>query len=55
MRFLLLTAFALEVVSIFVAPTMTGTILLGHPAQTMMTKKLVGYGVPLQLLHHHHE
>lgn len=50
MRFLLLTSFALEVVSIFVS-TMTGSVLLGHgPA-----KKAVGYLSPLQLLHHHHE
>lgn len=50
MRFLLLSSFALEVVSIFVS-TMTGSVLLGHgPA-----KKAVGYLSPLQLLHYHHE
>ena len=53
MRFLLLTAFALEVVAIFVS-TMTGSILLGHGEQTI-AKKVIGYGSPLQLLHHHHE
>ena len=50
MRFLLLSSFALEVISIFVS-TMTGSVLLGHgPA-----KKPVGYESALQLLHHHHE
>jgi hypothetical protein len=50
MRFLLLSSFAFEVVSIFVS-TMTGSVLLGHgPA-----KKVVGYMAPLQLLHHHFE
>eukprot|EP00980_Cylindrotheca_fusiformis_P010163 scaffold2261_cov124-Cylindrotheca_fusiformis.AAC.11 len=50
MRFLLMSSFALEVVSIFVS-TMTGSVLLGHgPA-----KKAVGYLAPLQLLHYHHE
>ena len=53
MRFLLLSSFALEVVSIFVA-TMTGGVLLGHGEQTV-AKKLIGYGSPLQLLHYHHE
>lgn len=50
MRFLLLSSFALEVISIFVS-TMTGSVLLGHgPAQ-----QAIGYKAPLQLLHHHHE
>ena len=50
MRFLLLSSFALEVISIFVS-TMTGSVLLGHgPA-----KQAVGYTSALQLLHHHHE
>jgi hypothetical protein len=50
MRCLLLSSFALEVISIFVS-TMTGSVLLGHgPA-----KKPVGYSSALQLLHHHHE
>ena len=53
LRFLLLTAFGLEVVSIFVS-TVTGSILLGHGEQTII-KKLIGYTSPLQLLHHHHE
>lgn len=53
MRFLLLTSFSLEVVSIFVA-AMTGSVLLGHGEQSV-AKKMVGYGSPLQLLHHHHE
>lgn len=53
MRFLLLTSFAFEVISIFVA-TMTGSVLLGHSEQSV-AKKMVGYGSPLQLLHHHHE
>ncbi len=52
MRFLLMSSFALEVSSIFVA-NMTGTMLLGHGAQA--AEKLVGYGSPLQLLYHHHE
>mmetsp|Transcript_13875 Transcript_13875/g.33562 ORF Transcript_13875/g.33562 Transcript_13875/m.33562 type:complete len:311 (+) Transcript_13875:61-993(+) len=50
MRFLLLSSFALEVISIFVS-TMTGSVLLGHGA----AKKAVGYSSALQLLHHHHE
>jgi hypothetical protein len=50
MRFLLLSSFALEVVSIFVS-TMTGSVLLGHGA----AKKAAGYMAPLQLLHHHFE
>eukprot|EP00980_Cylindrotheca_fusiformis_P010166 scaffold2261_cov124-Cylindrotheca_fusiformis.AAC.14 len=50
MRFLLLSSFALEVISIFVA-TMTGSVLLGHGPGA----KVVGYNAPLQLLHHHHE
>jgi len=50
MRFLLLSSFALEVISIFVS-TMTGSVLLGHgPA-----KVAVGYTSALQLLYHHHE
>lgn len=50
LRFLLLSSFALEVISIFVS-TMTGSVLLGQgPA-----KKAIGYLSPLQLLHHHHE
>jgi hypothetical protein len=53
MRFLLLTSFALEVVSIFVG-AMTGSILLGHGPQ-QVAKKIVGYKAPLALLHHHHE
>lgn len=52
MRFLLLTSFALEVVSIFVG-TMTGSVLLGHGKQ--VASKAIGYKSPLQLLHHHHE
>ena len=52
MRFLLMSAFALEVASIFVG-NMTGSLLLGKGAQE--AGKLVGYGSPLQLLHHHHE
>lgn len=51
-RFLLLSSFALEVVSIFVS-TVTGTVLLSHGEQ--LTKQLVGYTSPLGLLHHHHE
>ena len=53
MRFLLLSSFAFEVVSIFVG-TMMGSILLGHGSQRL-ARKVVGYGSPLQLLHHHHE
>lgn len=50
MRFLLLTSFALEVISIFVG-NMTGSVLLSHgPAS-----KLAGYQAPLQLIHYHHE
>jgi len=52
-RFLLLSSFALEVVSIFVS-TMTGSVLLGHGPQEV-AKKVVGYKAPLALLHHHHE
>ena len=52
MRFLLMSAFALEVASIFVG-NMTGSLLLGKGAQE--AGKLVGYGSPLQLLQHHHE
>lgn len=52
MRYLLLTSFALEVVSIFVG-TMTGSVLLGHGPQA--ASKVVGYQSPLQLLYHHHE
>lgn len=54
MRLLLLSSFALEVVSIFVG-TMTGSVLLGHGSAASVAKKLVGYEAPLQLLHHHHE
>jgi len=53
MRYLLLTSFALEVISIFVG-TMTGGILLSHGPQQKIAK-IVGYQSPLQLLHHHHE
>ena len=53
MRFLLLSSFVLEVVSIFVS-TMTGSVLLGHAEQTVASK-LIGYGSPLELIHHHHE
>ena len=50
LRMLLLSSFALEVISIFVS-TMTGSVLLGHgPA-----KKAIGYLSPLGLLIHHHE
>lgn len=52
MRFLLMSAFALEVASIFVG-NMTGSLLLGKGPQ--VAGKLVGYGSPLQLLQHHHE
>lgn len=52
MRFLLLTSFALEVVSIFSA-TITGTVLLGQSES--LAKNMVGYGSPLQLMKHHHE
>jgi hypothetical protein len=52
MRFLLLTAFALEVISIFVG-TMTGGVLLGQGPQ--VASKIAGYQSPLQLLHYHHE
>ena len=45
MRFLLLTSFALEVVSIFVG-TVTGSVLLGHSEQTVASK-MIGYGSPL--------
>jgi hypothetical protein len=52
-RFLLLSSFALEVVSIFVS-TVTGSVLLSHGEQ--LTKSaVVGYTSPLGLLHHHHE
>jgi len=53
MRFLLLTSFALEVLSIFVA-VITGGVLLGHGEQKVV-KKMIGYGAPLQLMHYHHE
>jgi hypothetical protein len=52
MRYLLLSSFALEVVSIFVG-TMTGSVLLGHGPQA--ASSIVGYKAPLQLLFHHHE
>lgn len=51
-RFLLLSSFALEVVSIFVS-TMTGTVLLSHGEA--IASAAVGYTSPLELLHHHHE
>jgi hypothetical protein len=59
-RFLLLSSFALEVVSIFVS-TVTGTVLLSHGEQMAKSaggavgQALVGYTSPLGLLHHHHE
>jgi hypothetical protein len=53
MRFLLLTSFALEVVSIFVG-NMTGNMCLGHGPQ-VIAKKIAGYKSPLALLYHHHE
>jgi hypothetical protein len=52
-RFLLLSSFGLEVVSIFVS-TVTGSCLLSHGPQEL-AKKMVGYTSPLGLLHHHHE
>jgi hypothetical protein len=52
-RLLLLSSFALEVISIFVS-TVTGTVLLSH-GQQEVAKKMVGYTSPLGLLHHHHE
>lgn len=51
-RFLLLSSFALEVVSIFVS-TVTGTVLLSHGEAA--ARAAVGYTSPLGLLHHHHE
>mmetsp|Transcript_4620 Transcript_4620/g.10322 ORF Transcript_4620/g.10322 Transcript_4620/m.10322 type:complete len:303 (-) Transcript_4620:71-979(-) len=51
-RFLIMSSFALEVVSIFVS-TVTGTVLLSHGEQ--VAKKIVGYTAPLELLHHHLE
>lgn len=51
-RLLLLSSFALEVISIFVS-TVTGTVLLSHGEQ--VAAKAVGYTSPLALLHHHHE
>jgi hypothetical protein len=53
MRFLLLTSFVLEVVSIFVG-NMTGNMCLGHGPQ-VIAKKIAGYKAPLALLYHHHE
>ena len=53
MRFLLLTSFAFEVVSIFTA-TITGTVLLGQSEATV-ARKMIGYDAPLQLMKHHHE
>jgi hypothetical protein len=53
MRFLLLTSFVLEVVSIFVG-NMTGNMCLGHGPQEV-AKKMAGYRAPLALLLHHHE
>jgi hypothetical protein len=52
-RFLLLSSFALEVVSIFVS-TVTGSVLLSHGEQ-LAKSAVVGYTSPLGLLHHHHE
>jgi hypothetical protein len=52
-RFLLLTSFGLEVVSIFVS-TVTGSSLLSHGPQTVVANA-VGYTSPLGLLRHHHE
>ena len=54
MRFLLLTSFALEVVSIFTA-TITGTVLLGQSEHASIARKMIGYDAPLQLMKHHHE
>ena len=51
-RFLLMSSFALEVVSIFVS-TVTGTVLLSHGEAA--ASAAVGYTSPLGLLHHHHE
>lgn len=48
-RFLLMSSFALEVVSIFVS-TVTGTVLLSHGEGSK-----IGYACPLGLLRHHHE
>jgi len=48
-RFLLMSSFALEVVSIFVS-TVTGTVLLSHGEGAN-----IGYTCPLGLLRHHHE
>ena len=53
MRLLLLSSFAFEVVSIFVA-VMTGTALLGH-GEPKVGKPRIGYGAPLQLMQYHHE
>jgi len=59
-RFLLLSSFALEVVSIFVS-TVIGSVLLGHgdvtaaAAAAKGAAKAVGYTSPLGLLRHHHE
>jgi hypothetical protein len=51
-RFLLMSSFALEVVSIFVT-TVTGTVLLSHGE--VAASAAIGYTSPLGLLHHHHE
>mmetsp|Transcript_24343 Transcript_24343/g.36301 ORF Transcript_24343/g.36301 Transcript_24343/m.36301 type:complete len:275 (+) Transcript_24343:138-962(+) len=51
-RFLLLSSFALETLSIFVG-TVTGNVLLGHGEQ--IAAKAIGYTSPLALLKHHHE
>lgn len=51
-RFLLMSSFALEVVSIFVT-TVTGTVLLSHGEAA--ASAAVGYTSPLGLLHYHHE
>lgn len=52
-RFLLLSSFALEVVSIFVS-TVTGSVLLSH-GEVATAAKAIGYTSPLGLLYHHHE
>ena len=52
-RFLLMSSFALEVVSIFVS-TVTGTVLLSH-GEVAAAGATVGYASPLGLLHNHHE
>jgi len=51
-RFLLMSSFALEVISIFVS-TVTGTVLLSHGEAPAAAA--IGYTSPLGLLHHHFE